>query len=136
MNFLRHSYRLLSLAVLCFVAPLVHAEPATGYGGSILNSLFSLIVVLAVIWGAAFLLRKMPAIRNEKSLIRIVSVVPVGNGQKLMVVESGAVWLLLGVSAQAITVLHTYEVKPEEPGKVETEFSAKLYEIIGKGWNK
>lgn len=65
--------------------------------------------------GLKWLQRRMGvAVTGASALSRVVSAVAVGPHQRVVTVEvgpeDGRVWLTLGVTAQAITCLHTSEV--------------------------
>lgn len=83
-----------------------HAAPATpGIGGALVG----LILVLGLILGLAWLLKRMPGLgvglRPNESL-RVVSSLSVGAKERLLVVEVGGEQLLVGVSAGGINTLH------------------------------
>ena len=67
-----------------------------------------LLIVVVFIIGAAFLLRRLaPGRFTGSQLLRPVSTLALGTRERLIVVEMGDQWLVLGVTASSITTLHT-----------------------------
>jgi len=89
-----------------------------------LHALIGLAIVLAVILGAAWLLKRVqPARFAGGRLLRMVAQLGVGNRERVVVVEIGDQWLVLGVTASSISTLHTtpraaVPDKPEAPDKI------------------
>ena len=83
-----------------------HAPSTPGIGGALLG----LLLVLGLILGLAWLLKRMPGtglgIRPSEQL-RVVSMLSVGAKERVMVIEVGKEQLLIGVPAGGITALHT-----------------------------
>ncbi len=83
-----------------------HAPSTPGIGGALVG----LILVLGLILGMAWLLKRMPGaglgIRPSEQL-RVVSMLSVGTKERVMVIEVGKEQLLIGVTATGITALHT-----------------------------
>jgi flagellar protein FliO/FliZ len=81
-----------------------HAAQSPGLGGALL----ALFAVLALIIGLAWLLKRLPgsSLRSNEQL-RVVSSLALGQRERLLVVQVGQQQLLLGVTAQSITPLHT-----------------------------
>ena len=84
-----------------------HAAPSPP---SLLGAAFALLLVLGLILGLAWLLKRMPGaglgIRPSEQL-RVVSMLSVGAKERVMVIEVGKEQLLIGVTAGGITALHT-----------------------------
>jgi flagellar protein FliO/FliZ len=85
-----------------------------------LTSLLSFAFVIALIPVALWLLKRTPVggAGTHKGL-RTVAVLPLSTSQRIVTVEVGTgpqrQWLVLGVTAQQITTLHTLAPQ-EEPG--------------------
>lgn len=83
-----------------------HAPSTPGIGGALVG----LILVLGLILGLAWLLKRLPGaglgIRPGEQL-RVVSMLSVGAKERVMVIEVGKEQLLIGVTAGGITALHT-----------------------------
>ena len=79
-----------------------------GASGSGLHALWGLAVVIAMIAGAGWLLRRMARPGSGGGgFLRAVASVALGPRERIVVVEVGEVWLVLGVTAQNISSLHT-----------------------------
>jgi flagellar protein FliO/FliZ len=76
--------------------------------GSSLQAIAGLGLVLGLILTTAYVLRKLqPGRFSSGNLTRIVSALNVGARERVIVVEFGEQLLVLGVTAQSITTLHT-----------------------------
>jgi flagellar protein FliO/FliZ len=75
---------------------------------SLLQVILALGVVLAAIALFAWLLRRwMPGPAGAGGLLRIVGGVMVGPKERLVLVEVGETWLLVGVATSSVNLLHT-----------------------------
>jgi flagellar protein FliO/FliZ len=89
-------------------APSVHAQdavaPATGVG----QMLFGLAAVIALVFALAWLARRLgvPA-QSPSPLLRHVAAITVGARERVLIVQAGEQWLVLGVTANSIQRLHT-----------------------------
>lgn len=92
-----------------------HAAQSPGLGGAIV----ALLAVLALIVGLAWLLKRLPGagLRSSDQL-RVLSSLSVGQRERLLVVQVGPQQLLLGVTTQGITTLHTLAEPLPEPAPV------------------
>ncbi|WCG81873.1 flagellar biosynthetic protein FliO [Pectobacterium sp. A5351] len=92
---------------------LVTEPPLTGsmlltQVGSVLAGI--LLFILLIAW----LVRKLgfaPQAKQNK-LLKVVSSCPVGQRERVVIVEVDNTWLVLGVTAQQITPLHTLPAQP------------------------
>jgi flagellar protein FliO/FliZ len=76
--------------------------------GSIVQVVIGLGVVLALVVAAAWLLKRFSALRGTGSgLIRIVGGAAVGQRERIVLVEVGGTWLLVGVAPGQVRTLHT-----------------------------
>ena len=93
------------------------APPAVGSPVSLLGLLqvlFALLVVLGAIGLFAWLMRRfVPGQAGAGGLLRVVGGVMVGPKERLVVVEVGDTWLLLGVAASAVTLVHSMPKPPQ-----------------------
>jgi len=78
--------------------------------GGVLKMVIGLAVVLAVMalitW---FLKRMVPGVGNKQSVIRIVGGVSVGSRERVMVLEVGGRWIVVGVAAGQVSSLANLE---------------------------
>ena len=101
--------RLWSIAVaLGVLSPSAWAEasaiPAAGAG----QMLFGLAVVIGLVFAVAWIARRLGVSGQDASpLLRRVAALPVGPRERIMIVEAGNDWLVVGVTSQSIQTLHT-----------------------------
>jgi flagellar protein FliO/FliZ len=115
-------------------APL--AAPAPDLGGSALQMFFGLIVVLALMVGALWLLKQLTQKRGEANgLLRVVAGTGVGARERVVIVEVGSTWLVLGVAPGRVTPLAEVPrqaLPPEaERRPASTDFPAWLQNLTG-----
>jgi len=76
--------------------------------GSMIQVVLGLAVVLAMVLAAAWLLKRFSAVPGGGSgLIRIIGGAPVGQRERVILVEIAGTWLVLGVAPGAVRTLHT-----------------------------
>ena len=88
------------------------AAPAAGAAavtaGSVAQVVLGLAAVLALVIAVAWLLKRFSGLAGSGSgLIRVVGGAAVGQRERVVVVEIGATWLLLGVAPGQVRTLHT-----------------------------
>jgi flagellar protein FliO/FliZ len=80
-------------------------------GGSLVRTFVGLAIVIAVIYGVAWVLRQMKASRDDRRSGRGLSsaaVLPLASGRSLHLVRAGRELLLVGVADNAVSALRTY----------------------------
>ncbi len=128
---------LLSLLPVALPPALAAAEPpAVSGGGALLQGLFGLVIVLGALavffW---FLRRFSPGQSGAQGVIKVIGGVMVGPRERLVVVEVGDTWLLLGVGGGQVNTLHTlprpasYVPSPPDP---LPGFADKLKDLLPK----
>ena len=73
----------------------------------LLQTTLGLAVVLALIFGAAWLLRRVLPAGRSGALIKIVASQPLGQRERVVLIEVGEQWLLLGVAPGTVNALQT-----------------------------
>lgn len=139
-----HRHRLHTLAGLACVlqatqswaqaAAAPAASPAAvGSGGGLLQMTLGLAIVLAVIFVAAWLLRRigMPHAGNHH-LLKPVGSLALGTRERIMVVEIQDQWLVLGVTASQITPLLTLNKSSLTADKAQSTPSSGLDSLFGQ----
>lgn len=126
------------LAGLALALPAWGAEPTppVSTGGALFQGLVGLLIVLATLavffW---FLRRFSPGQTGAQGAVKVVGGVMLGPRERLVVVEVGETWLLLGVGGGQVNTLHTL---PRPAGFVPSPqnpmpgFADKLKELISK----
>ncbi len=92
------------------------STPAISTMGALFQGLLGLVIVLAALavffW---FLRRFSPGQTGAQGVVKVVGGVMLGPRERLLVVEVGETWLLLGVGGGQVNALHTL---PRPPGHV------------------
>lgn len=113
-------------------SPLPHS-PANA--GSIGGALFSLVLVIALILGLAWLAKRMPGFRGAagNSALRVVGSLALGPRERVVVVAVGDTQLVLGVGTGGTRTLHTLtEPLPVVDAKASPAFAQLLAQHFGK----
>lgn len=120
---------LLLAAPLCAQAQ--SGSAAIDAGGSLLQVMASLVMVLALLFGTLYLLKKLSMPRGAaNSLLRVVAGTAVGARERVVVVEVGETWLVLGVAPGQISALHQLPRQSIAPA-AETETGAPGKDFAG-----
>jgi flagellar protein FliO/FliZ len=129
------------LGLACFLAAAAPVRaaaepPDISTGGALLQGLIGLIIVLAVLavffW---FLRRFSPGQTGAQGVVKVVGGVMLGPRERLVVVEVGETWLLLGVGGGQVNTLHVlprpanYVPSPRDP---LPGFADKLKDLLAK----
>lgn len=93
-----------------------------------MSMILSLLMVLAVIVVSAVILKRFQGVQHNLKGLKIVTSLHLGAKEKLVVVQSGDKQLLLGVTAQQITLLETLD----EPIVTGQEKSIDFAQSIAK----
>jgi flagellar protein FliO/FliZ len=119
--------------------PLDLTTKAATHGGgssSLLRTVVGLLIVLALIWGLAWVLKRIkeggkPAPRGG---IQALASLPLGSGRSVQLIKAGSDYVLVGVADHAVFPLHRYteqearaagllELSPDNPLLAETSSS-------------
>jgi flagellar protein FliO/FliZ len=116
------------------------AAPAVGASG-MLQAGFGMLVVIGLIFGCAWLARRFGLQRfGGGQLVKVLSSAMVGQRERVVVVEVGGNWLVLGVTANQVNTLHTLPAQsmPHAPAAGDAQarspidlFARKLRESLG-----
>lgn len=80
---------------------------ATELGSGVLQVVLSLAVVVLLLVGSLYLLKRISAPRGAASgLLRVIAGTAVGPRERVVLVEVGDTWLVLGVAPGSVTPLH------------------------------
>jgi flagellar protein FliO/FliZ len=111
------------------------AGSAPSSAGSLLQVVFGLLVVLGLLAGALYFLRRMGGRFAPGSVVKIVGGVSVGNRERVMVVEVADQWIVIGVAPGQVSTLASmprqdHPATQSAPGA--PNFSAWLKQTIEK----
>lgn len=82
------------------------AAPVAELGGGLWQLLFGLVIVLALMVGSLWVLKKLVAPRGDGAgLLRVVAGIAVGTRERVVIVEVGSTWLVLGVAPGRVSAL-------------------------------
>jgi len=135
--------RLCSAAVFILLSgvalPAFAAEPPTA-GGSLLQAVLGLLLILALMYGFFWLMRRYaPGQSAAQGVVKVVGGVMLSPRERLVVVEVGDTWLLLGVASGNVNLLHRID-RPEGAVTAGTNpasgpFAERLAEWLRRGQN-
>jgi flagellar protein FliO/FliZ len=127
-----------------FAAPeIASGAPATGVG-SLSEVTLALALVLAVIFGLAWLVRRVRGVAGAASALGVLAEVRLGPKERAVLVKVGAQQLLLGVAPGRVSTLHVLQQPvdivrggPQGPGsKADSSdrpsFRATLLKSLGR----
>jgi flagellar protein FliO/FliZ len=89
-------------------------------GASLVRTIVGLAIVLAVIWGLAWVLRRVKAGREGRAAgsgLASMATLPLGSGRSLQLVRAGNDYVLVGVAEHGVVPVHRYtEQEAREAG--------------------
>jgi flagellar protein FliO/FliZ len=104
--------------------------------GSIAQSLMGLLAVLAVIAAAAWLVRRLAVAPGAPAgAIKVIAGAAVGQRERVVLVEVGGTWLVVGVAPGHVTALHAMPRaalearQPHEPA-TERNFAGWMRHVL------
>jgi flagellar protein FliO/FliZ len=133
----KNGYRVLVASALCVSTPAFAAEsPAVSTAGSLLQVFIGLVAVLLLIAVTAWVAKRLGVARGGSSnLLHVVSSVAVGARERVVILEVGESWLVVGVAPGSVNALMTLpkgEVQPSNLPPLNTSFAANLKQLIEK----
>ena len=139
-------------ALLAFPLSVLAAEPAatataavapvvgSGIGGQLTQLVLGLLLVLGLIFGLAWLLRRVQhAGPRQGQVIELISSRALGARDRLVLVQVGNEQILLGLTPGRITPLHVLKEPvqlPESSQPATPEFAKRLMELMGQQKDK
>ncbi len=100
-----------------------------------LQMFFGLFVVVALIFGMAWFMRRMGNMNSGAAgNLKVLGGISVGQRERVVLVQAGETQLLVGVAPGEIRTLHVMDkpivTQPETNSKVSSSFSEKLHAAI------
>lgn len=104
--------------------------------GTILSLGLGLLAVVAVIYGCAWIIRRMNGMTGmNNNAIKVMSVMAIGTRERIALIEVGGQQILLGITPSAIRTLHVFDEPVVEAGVAGSgDFARRLQGMIGKSW--
>jgi flagellar protein FliO/FliZ len=133
---------LLSLPLLAHAAgtPDATPAPAVSAAGSLLQVFIGLVAVLLLIAATAWVAKRFGVTHGgSPSLLHVVSSASVGTRERVVVVEVGESWLVVGVAPGSVNALMTLprgEIKASAASGLNASFAARLSQMIEKRRDK
>jgi len=110
-------------------------SPAVSTAGSLLQVFIGLVAVLLLIAATAWVAKRLGVARGGTSnLLQVVSSTSVGARERVVIVEVGESWLVVGVAPGSVNALMTLP-KGEQPAAsplLNSSFAANLKQLIEK----
>ncbi|HEX4884545.1 MAG TPA: flagellar biosynthetic protein FliO [Casimicrobiaceae bacterium] len=104
--------------------------------GSLLQTTLGLVLVLALIAGAAWLAKRFaPGVARGALPLPVVASQAVGQRERVVVVEVGDQWLVLGVAPGHVSALASIprgQLAPPSSSPLTDSFAASLARALGK----
>ena len=127
---------LAGLSTLAAAAGTPEAAPVVSTAGSLIQVFIGLVAVLFLIAGAAWIAKRLGVTQmGASNLLRVVSTASVGTRERVVVVEIGESWLVVGVAPGSVNALMTLpkgnlpsHTTPALPGS----FGLRLQQLIEK----
>jgi len=134
---MKYSRLLTTLSLLISGAAYAAEQPTTNMAVDMFKVLGGLIVVLAMMAGSAWLLKRLGVAKAAGgSTIKIVGGVSVGNRERVLVLEVADQWIVVGVSPGRVNSIATLPRQerpiPEAIEPVSNNFAAWLKQTIEK----
>lgn len=127
------------LFVTVFLPVLASAQsqsPSQDVGGSLFQLLFGLALVVALLFASLWLLKRLAAPRGEAAgLLRVVAATAVGARERVVIVEVGPTWLVLGVAPGSVTALAEVQrssLPPAAEAPPAKDFAGRLSQILNR----
>lgn len=106
------------------VHPAYTPPPAAVSSGSIVQIIFSLLLVLAAIVLVAWLLKRMNVARQGSgSMLKVLCGIAIGQRERVVLIEVEDTWLVVGVGPGQIRTLHTLQ-RPADHISADSEPTA------------
>ena len=91
-----------------FAVPEAQSITASSGVGSISSVVFGLAVVLALIFGFAWITRRVQGFQSRGASIEVLAQASVGQKERVVLISIAGTRLLVGVAAGGVTTLHTF----------------------------
>jgi flagellar protein FliO/FliZ len=122
---------LIALAQIAPPRPVYTPPPDAVSFGSMLQVVFSLLLVLGAVVLVAWLLKRinMPQ-HGAASLLKVISGVAVGQRERIVLIEVKDIWLVVGVAPGQVRILHSMPKSdiPAQPAGAPSDTDVKNFQ--------
>ena len=109
------------------------APPAYSPAGNVLQMLFGLGVVLLVMWACAKLLKRYGSGHAATpGALRVLGGVAVGQRERVVMVEVGGTWVIVGVAPGRVNALHVMDKLPDSAIPAATANGAGFAGVLSR----
>ena len=107
-------------------------QPETISTGNLVNMISGLLVVLAIFFFIAYLLKRLSGVGTiSRGYIKIIDALHLGTREKLLLVKVADTYMVLGISSGNINTLHVLDKDLPEPVEhIGNNFRSHLSEIL------
>jgi len=127
---------MLSLPILAHAADATAPAPAVSAAGSLFQVFIGLVAVLLLIAATAWVAKRFGVTRGGTSnVMQVISSASVGARERVVVVEVGESWLVVGVAPGSVNALMTLprgQIQPPAAPGLNASFAAGLQNLIEK----
>ncbi|SDX08572.1 flagellar protein FliO/FliZ [Marinobacter mobilis] len=111
-------------------------SPVPGAVGSLASLGLGLLVVIALIFGCAWLVRRMSGLAGmNNQLMKVVAVMNLGTRERIALLDVGGKQILVGITPSTIRTLHVFDEPIANPADLDSsDFARRLQGMIGKSW--
>lgn len=114
-------------------AETVASNPAPDLGSSALQMIFGLLLVLGLLLGTLWLLKRIGQPHGQAAgLLRVVAGVAVGSRERVVILELGNSWLVLGVAPGQVSTLAEIPRQEMPARPAPKDFVGQLAERLRK----
>lgn len=137
------NYWLFSISSMLLCLPVTAAEQADTArtltespvsAMNLLQTMLGLILVLGCIVLVAWLLKRSNSFHTAASgQLKVIAGLPLGTRERAVLVQVGDKQLLLGVTSQQVSLLHTLETPLSTEQPAQGDFANKLRQLMSQG---
>lgn len=130
-------FRIIVISLLWLPVALFAADDAASVigAGQWIKLLLGMAAILLLIFGSAWMVKRLGGMSaSGGGTIKVLAVLPLGTRERVALIEVGGQQILIGVTAQQVTTLHTFSeavVKATDNPK-NSEFAQKLHRLMSR----
>lgn len=104
--------------------------------GTLVSLGIGLIAVIAIIYGCAWIIRRMSGMTGaNNNAIKVVSVMALGARERIALIEVGGQQILVGITPSTIRTLQVFDEPVVDAASGPSgDFARRLQGMIGKSW--